>query len=118
MSANTLTREEQIARYVRVDAVDLLLNWIVVEFGAIDGMDEDELLLSPWTLRDELWDPDDDDAPVAEGAEARVSAILAAAFAKLATDEAREFFLDRAAHFGNHAAADVAEMVEKNGNDG
>jgi hypothetical protein len=106
MPAETLTRGEQIERYVHFDAVETFIQ-------ALDQIDGESMFprsvligeggeanLGAHKLANELWPGEDDfDSAEAVIAESRSCAAVAHAFALLATDEGRDYCARQAARY-------------------
>ena len=108
MPADTLTREEKIDRWVVLSAASSLVANLMSTLDAFPGFTGDDVgVLTPEEseLFYELW-PNDEDEECAEHltADARAQALMAGAFATLASDEMRERCLTEAARHALRAA--------------
>jgi hypothetical protein len=113
MAANTATRDEQLEQYGRLNAAEILLVWLLGDdLEVIDGLeDADVHVLEAQELFAPLFGKASGEGPVEQMVGVQTEALLARAFAVLATDDARRFFLDRAAYFGHLAAEHAAELI-------
>lgn len=111
MATDKATLEEKRSRYARLCAAEILLSWL--RHGEIlESPTEDDLnLRATRELAEELYGGGD--IPDGDPGAIESEAILAAAFARMATFDAREFFLARSAHFAQLAAKNAARLPEE-----
>jgi hypothetical protein len=125
-STTVITREAAIGRWVELDAVEVfvsaLLHGITASdtvsldtsgdlFSEVVDFENDIFLARQRELHQELWGGPEDMGPEELAASIRSEALVARAFAMLATDRAREMFLREAAYFAGLVAAHGAELA-------
>lgn len=124
MAADTLTREAKIDRWVALDAaeiffINLLHSLDETELGNRFGsvfpldVDADITIRGQGELFNELWRGEDDDTPEMIAAGVRVDALVARAFAWLASDDVRMKLIHDVAYFSTLqlAVRDVAKVT-------
>ena len=106
----TLTADQKRTQYAKLAAAEIVLDWLLQEVEIIPGLDDavDTHLVGATRLYSELFNARADEAFSRDPVHITTEAFVAQAFARMATADAREFFLDRAGYFAGLVAKNTA----------